>query len=896
MTISCRGSEWRKWDLHLHSPFRLISGSGKIPPAHTEEEIQSVITEYVAAIKTAGISAIGLTNYFKFDERDYRLKRSLEAAGVCVFLNLELRLTLANKENQLLDYHIIFDNKVTEAEIQLLLSNLKAKVGNTIVPAINIDESNKDIAAFDFDSILETLFEEHLNLRGRFLTAFLSRGHGHSVGEGKFQVVYQDIARKSDLLLHSSDFPWTLESDKSYWASHLLYPKALLQSSDAHSVANIGISKREVDEKYKDRIGVYQVDSKYFVDIPKFTWIKSDLSFDGLRQILFEPEGRVAHGIQSPDKKADYLVIDNIAYGDKKLFLNSGLNTIIGGRSTGKSTLLKSIAKNQGVNANIDHTLMDEGNEFSVCWRDGVQDSTREVEYISQNYMQEVADDSDKLNKIINKVLGNKGLLSKEGRYQRDLAELKFKLSQGVDNYYESVSKYKTLQKPEGDLTGVNNQINNLESQIQGILMNNNFTEQEKVAFENIEKEIAEITENLKVFENDIQRLENLKYQPPLELNTQFQYLMNQLSGFNKDLIDNGISLLISEAKSRISQMLETRIDATRQEIALLKQKQQSYTSQEIYKKGLTIRNSSNLLSQLYEAKQIEINKRSQIESYNKERQQLWKEINQEMGKLATDFGNYKNLIDNLAKDYELPAGDLIIKLNTRRVKFEDKIDFLNGRDRNNRDFISSFDETEFDDGKMHTLLISMFPLHKESLDFKFNGNRNIGDLIKEIFVNDWFDYDYEIIYQGDNFKQMSQGKKAFVVLQLLLDYSDDKKPILIDQPEDSLDNRAIYHELRKYLVQKKDERQIIVVTHNPNIVVGADAENVIVANQHSPQTPNDREIKFDYINGALENSSLRNSSIKDILGQQGIREHVFEILEGGKEAFEKREQKYKMK
>ena len=398
------------------------------------------------------------------------------------------------------------------------------------------------------------------------------------------------------------------------------------------------------------------------------------------------------------------------------------------------------------------------------------------------------------------------------------------------------------------------------------------------------------------MFENDIQRLENLKYQPPLELNTQFQYLMHQLSGFNKDLIDNRISLLISEAKSRISQMLETRIDATRQEIALLKQKQQSYTSQEIYKKGLTIRNSSNLLSQLYEAKQIEINKRSQIESYNKERQQLWKEINQEMGKLATDFGNYKNLIDNLAKDYELPAGDLIIKLNTRRVKFEDKIDFLNGRDRNNRDFISSFDETEFDDDKMHTLLISMFPLHKESLDFKFNGNRNIRDLIKEIFVNDWFDYDYEIIYQGDNFKQMSQGKKAFVVLQLLLDYSDDKKPILIDQPEDSLDNRAIYHELRKYLVQKKDERQIIVVTHNPNIVVGADAENVIVANQHSPQTPNDREIKFDYINGALENSSLRNSSIKDILGQQGIREHVFEILEGGKEAFEKREQKYKMK
>ena len=45
----------------------------------------------------------------------------------------------------------------------------------------------------------------------------------------------------------------------------------------------------------------------------------------------------------------------------------------------------------------------------------------------------------------------------------------------------------------------------------------------------------------------------------------------------------------------------------------------------------------------------------------------------------------------------------------------------------------------------------------------------------------------------------MSQGKKSFVILKLLLEFSDDKKPVLIDQPEDSLDNRAIYHELRNY-------------------------------------------------------------------------------------------------
>ena len=92
--------------------------------------------------------------------------------------------------------------------------------------------------------------------------------------------------------------------------------------------------------------------------------------------------------------------------------------------------------------------------------------------------------------------------------------------------------------------------------------------------------------------------------------------------------------------------------------------------------------------------------------------------------------------------------------------------------------------------------------------------------------------------------------------------------------------------------MHKKKERQIILVTHNPNIVVGADAENVIVANQHSEDSPNTHGIQFDYTNGSLENTYTKN--VKYTLEKQGIREHVVEILEGGKEAFEKREKKYK--
>jgi len=66
----------------------------------------------------------------------------------------------------------------------------------------------------------------------------------------------------------------------------------------------------------------------------------------------------------------------------------------------------------------------------------------------------------------------------------------------------------------------------------------------------------------------------------------------------------------------------------------------------------------------------------------------------------------------------------------------------------------------------------------------------------------------------------MSEGKRAFVILKLLLDFSEKIGPILIDQPEDDLDNRSISNELAEYLKEKKKIRQIIVVTHNANVVL----------------------------------------------------------------------------
>src|SRR5690606_199090 len=148
-----------------------------------------------------------------------------------------------------------------------------------------------------------------------------------------------------------------------------------------------------------------------------------------------------------------------------------------------------------------------------------------------------------------------------------------------------------------------------------------------------------------------------------------------------------------------------------------------------------------------------------------------------------------------------------------------------------------------------------------------------------------------------DDFKKMSDGKKAFVVLKLLLDFSDKNCPILIDQPEDDLDNRAIYNNLVQYLRNKKKLRQVIVATHNPNIVVGADSELVICANQHGEKNLNSGSKKFQYVTGSLEHTFQRiDKEDEIILENQGTREHVCEVLEGGNIAFKLREKKYSIK
>lgn len=188
-------------------------------------------------------------------------------------------------------------------------------------------------------------------------------------------------------------------------------------------------------------------------------------------------------------------------------------------------------------------------------------------------------------------------------------------------------------------------------------------------------------------------------------------------------------------------------------------------------------------------------------------------------------------------------------------------------------------------------IIEAIFSASKNSLQLKSQYGNSIESALREI-LTDWYNIHYTVNMDGDNIHDMSPGKKAIVLLKMLVSMADSQFPILIDQPEDDLDNRSVFDELIVFIKQKKINRQIIIVTHNANIVLGGDAELVIVANQDGKNSKN-KKYRFEYRSGAIEDNSFDKSSDVGILNSKSVHEHICDILEGGKKAFELRQNKY---
>ncbi|WP_020183420.1 TrlF family AAA-like ATPase [Methylotenera sp. 1P/1] len=161
------------------------------------------------------------------------------------------------------------------------------------------------------------------------------------------------------------------------------------------------------------------------------------------------------------------------------------------------------------------------------------------------------------------------------------------------------------------------------------------------------------------------------------------------------------------------------------------------------------------------------------------------------------------------------------------------------------------------------------------------NAKTYIGDIVRDrrnlynyLFSLDYLEQHYDLQQNGKSLEQLSPGEKGALLLVFYLVLDKEDIPLIIDQPEDNLDNHSVAKILVPYIKQAKKKRQIILVTHNPNLAVVSDSEQVIRVKIDKLNGN-----KFEFISGGIE--------------QSPINEAIVEVLEGTLPAFTTRRDKY---
>lgn len=996
-----RGSEWRKWDFHVHT---------KDTNKNDQFKSQNIDEFFAVLFKAAyvkSISGIGITDYFSIDRYLDAIKYVKEIDSkidsetgqpifsndeikfiktIFLFPNVELRMLPATDKGRLINIHCLFNpNYVENLEHDFFghIENQDGKkmnrygliqYGKSLDSSLTTDlqQYKKGIDNFVIDlKTLKSILSKNKEFKENcILVVSNSNNDGASAMQKHFDLFENeegalDGLRKSIYQISDCIFSANPKDIKYFLGKRL-------ENSEGY---NEDIYKREIDDVI-NKTGslkpcIVGCDAHTEKDLfNRLTWIKSELSFEGLRQIIYEPAERVRIQNEMPEgEKLDNLMIEKVTFScsknrftPKPIYFSKNLNVIIGGKSSGKSILLYEIAKTLYSNSEdevlrykdiednqekdlydlsvISNSEKDDDYNFCVslysqssqCKKDRSTQSSilPSIKYIPQNHLSNLVDRSRKNGATLKNLI--RDLILEHPNYKTiydDFVNYVKKndeqRNQDIDYYYSLKS---SLEKKESELL----QKGDTKALREGILfnrqkidqLNKDFTPEELIIY----KGLTEKLNHLKIKKNqvysDFEKLDG--YQ------TDLKRLVTELSNKKRITIDSIQNEVIkTEYSQKLKFVDEALLLANDISKSFIKTDDKRFAVDSIFEKELQIIESeievvtNSLLpynQKLENEKQTaalqksigdDEAKISEIEQLIKEIENTKNEIVDHKIKIFNDFKSNFNLYTQLLVSLQPRIQDVEDETDKIKIlptikynfpKFRHLADRLfDGRGFNNRDFDyiyqywdknpkSALADADYDEIE-RSLKVIFDKIERKQLLPKGGVREN--DAIKQIFTDFFFDH-WDVQSEGDDIHKMSTGKASFVLLKLIIKLSKENGPILIDQPEDNLDNRSVSKALVDFIKDKKRDRQIILVTHNPNIVVNADAENVIVANQIGQNDiVSESEYKFDYINGALENSFPKNDN-KDMLKSMGIKEHIADIVEGGKEAFKKREIKYGFK
>lgn len=457
-------------------------------------------------------------------------------------------------------------------------------------------------------------------------------------------------------------------------------------------------------------------------------------------------------------------------------------------------------------------------------------------------------------------------------------------------------------QKIADDLAEVNRQIQNRQERLKTIASANTELAKQKQA-------IFDIQERLSLLQRSFDQLEQ---------ESADDLILLELSWSDIAVLDIRTSVLDSKKEMISSKQLELKTESERVEgeINELTGKQKTYTAQldapqrqyEAYQRQLTEwtqkldaltgsptepETKIGLETRIKQIEQLP----SELEKLRERRLQLSRDIFDTLNTQREEREKLFKPVQDLIQDNSLIRDDYKLQFQATLTASSDAIanqlfglikqtsGEFRGQDEALTVIRTLFDAYDLNDKEGVTGFISNL-FEKIETASKGNNEKAVGifNVLKKdqtanavydlIFGLEFLEPRYSLVFQDTQIEQLSPGQRGALLLIFYLLVDKGQLPIILDQPEENLDNETVFRLLVPVLSEAKKKRQIIMVTHNPNLAVVCDAEQIIYANFSRSDN-----FTISYQAGAIENDE--------------INRRVVTVLEGTKPAFDNRSGKY---
>lgn len=957
------GSEWRRWDLHVHTPDTILNNQF------------GDWDEYLAAIEAhPDVKVMGVTDYMSITNYS-KLKACKEQGRIrnidLLIPNIEFRIAPPSDKATAVNIHLLVssDEPAHQTEILNALARLHwpygkgqysclpeqlMALGRAFDRTITDDRAAlaTGVTQFKVDfSSFRKWFQSEPWLQRNALVAVAAGDDGLSGfrKDGAWAAFRDEITRFSQVLFSSRpgerDF-WLGRRAEEDWETILRLggPKPCVHGSDAHSIAQL-----------------------FCPDEDRFCWIKADPTFEGLRQILYEPEDRVYIGPTPPVYHDQARVIRAVRlsnsdgwFDDVEMPLNAGLISVIGQKGSGKSALAEIIAyAANGWHADESHSFLERAGRhltdlaIELEWADDIvsevklteeQGEDSKVRYLSQKFVERLCaedhvgaelvreieavifsylDPSDTLNASSFdelRAIRTEGIREEGNRLRADIDRLIREEYALRDNAAKLIAKKARIRSLTDERTGLQKQLpaaaSPEEARVQQQLQTrrNALNQAQQAAALDKQKlqKISDIRARVSAFSTQMTRF----YEETQAQLREAGVPEGDFGAFRPEFAGDTEAPL-ARRQAAVQQQLRTRlgdpdnpaegtIHWLQQQIKALEARQTADKARQ--EKIKTIHTRLSAIGTEIERINAEI---AQIEG--PEKQRIADARQERLDAYVAFFENLKREQETLeelyapvterlhsesASEHEQDlefsirwVADLESWLERGSVLFDQRKTIPYGTMQRLGEAAhrilalawTSRDPTQIRPAMDEFLEEFRRPENLPPNKYLRSGVTNL-DVLQWLYEVGHISLSYGLKYNGTELGKLSPGTKGIVLLILYLGMDvNDTRPLIVDQPDENLDNESIYNLLRSYFKSAKKRRQILLITHNPNLVVNGDSEQVIVA--HAERRENGLP-HITYNSGGLENVGS---------GDEGIRQQVCRILEGGPDAFRKREKRYSL-